>query len=366
MDFLKKHGEKVLFILLLIALVASVFLAMNAKSNLQSTVNSSPNAGKVEMTLDTETLKGYITHLSGEAPQLNVVTNAFTPSVRVMCMSPDDDTLIPVDAKICPYCGYEQTERVRDTDGDTIADKQELEWGLDPNDPKDVYLDQDNDGFTTLVEVKAGFSPVDASSHPPLVYYLRLGDVVESSIEFELRGIAKLGDKHTLQLYWKYPDQDRGHTEYIKEGTNFGRNKEFLVESYQPKRTLIDGKYMDKSKGVIRSGGHKLELYRTGEGHKGKITESTGTLYLIMGPKWEEAVRVNETIQLDKKSYIIVDINSQTVVIKPDAVDPNSAKTITVQKANQEELDSLKPAEPEMNSEFMEEGMPLDMQRFYK
>ncbi len=367
MDFLKKHGEKILFVLLVTGLVVSVLLAINAKSNLQRSVNSSPKAGEIEMTMDVETLQGYIAHLSGEATRMDIITNAFTPSVRVICMNPDDDTLISPDAIICPYCGFKQEDRTDelDTDEDGIPDYKELEWGMNPNDPNDVLLDQDSDGIPTIVEFKAGFSPVDASSHPPLIDYLRLGEVVESSIEFELRGIAKLGEKHTMQLHWKYPDEQRGHTEYIKEGASFGRNKEFTFESYTPKRTLKDGKYVDESKGVIRVGSRKLEIYREGPGNKGKITESTATLFLVQGPEWEEEVRVNETLELDKKSYIIVDINRQTVVLKSDVADSNSPESIKIQKPTPEELDALKPAEPEMNPNFIEEGMPLDMQGMF-
>ncbi|MDF3130093.1 hypothetical protein P0Y35_12870 [Kiritimatiellaeota bacterium B1221] len=367
MDFLKKHGEKVLFILLLAGLVASVLLAMNAKSNLQSGVNRSPNGGAVEMTMDLETLQGYIAHLSGESTRMDIITNAFTPSVRVVCMNPDDNTLISPDAKICPYCGWEQKDRTNelDTDQDGIPDYKELAWGMNPNDPNDVLLDQDNDGFNTLTEYQAGFDPMDPNSHLPLIDFVRLGEVVESSIEFDLRGIAKLGDKHTMQLHWKYPNEERGHTEYIKEGARFGRNQEFIFESYTPKRTLKNGKYVDESKGLIRMGGRQLEIYREGSGSKGKITESTATLMLVQGPEWEQEVKVNDTIELDKKSYIIVDINRQTVVLKSDVADTDSPESIKIQKPTPEELDALKPVEPEMNPNFIEEGMPLDMQGIF-
>ena len=345
MEFLKKHGEKVLFLVLVLGLALSVLFALNAKSNMRRTVQISSNAGKVNLSKDTSSIGELITGLTTSPMELAVSTDTFTPDVRVICMNPNDASLIPIDTKFCMYCGYEQTERVRDTDGDGINDSLEAKWGLDPNDPNDVFLDPDEDGFNTLVEFQQGTDPSDSLSFPPLIDYLRFKDVVETSIEFELRGIAKLGDIYKLQLYWKYPDENQGQIQYINEGETFGRNNDLLVESYTQKRPLIDGKYVEQSEAVIRSGSQKLTLMRSGDQKKGKITESSATLYLLMGPEWEKEIRVNQTIELDKKSYIIVDINTSTVVVKSD--EPEATETISIFKAEPEELESVNPENPE-------------------
>jgi len=364
MDFLKKHGEKVLFVVLLVALAGSVFLAMSAKGNLQKGVERSPNAKKGDILTDATGVQEMIARLTTDPFQLEVLTDAFTPGVRVICMNPADRTLIPKDAKICPYCGWEQTVRDRDSDGDGIYDKLENTWGLNPNDPKDVLLDQDNDGFSTLVEFESGTDPSDSTNYPPLIDFVRLGDVEQTSIDFMLQGTAKLGSGYTIQIYWKYPDETQGRTEYIKVGNRFGRNNEFLAESFTDKREQVGSRFIDRSRAVISSGRYNTSLGRVGDERYGKMTESSATLSTIRGPEWSQNVRVDQTMELDNKSYKIVDINTETVVIKIASEEPESAVNLTIKKATEEELESIKPPEDE-SSEFMPEEMRMMNSDFF-
>lgn len=364
MDFLKKHGEKVLFVVLLVALAGSVFLAMSAKGNLQKGVQRSPNAGRGDILTDATGVQEMIARLTTDPFRLEVITDAFTPGVRVICMNPADRTLIPKDAKICPYCGYEQTIRERDSDLDTISDSQEAAWGFDPFDPNDVLLDQDGDGFPTIVEYEYGTDPTDPTSYPPLIDYLRLGDVEQTSIDFMLQGTAKLGSGYTIQIFWKYPEEAQGRTDFIKVGNRFGRNNEFLAESFTDEREQVGNKFIDRSRAVITSGRYKTSLGRVGDERFGKMTESSATLSTIRGPEWSQTVRVDQTMELDKKSYKIVDINTETVVIKTDLVDPESAVNLTIRKATEEELESIKSPEDE-SSEFMPEEIQMMNSEFF-
>jgi len=52
------------------------------------------------------------------------------------------------------YCGTQKVDPNKDTDGDGIPDKWEIDNGLDPNDPSDALQDFDNDGLTNFQEYK--------------------------------------------------------------------------------------------------------------------------------------------------------------------------------------------------------------------
>lgn len=362
MDFLKKHIEKVVFIVLLVLFGGSVMIAMQRRTGFQNPQTLTLIEPESDFSRDLEDLDALLARLTDRPYSVSVEDEVFTPEVRVTCMNPEDRTLIPPDLKICPYCGYEQTVRERDSDGDTISDSQELEWGMDPNDPADVHEDHDGDGFSTLVEFQQGTDPMDPDSYPPLIDYLRLVDVEETSIRFMLRGTAKLGGDYTLQLNWRYPGEERGTTEYIRVGRRFGRNNEFLAESFTEKFVQEGNRRIDQSTAVIRSGRYEVELGRDGDARHGQMTESAAELELIMGPEWSETVRVDQSMELDKKSYIIVDIQRESVVLKPD----DSDQTRTIRKATAEELEAIAPPEEEESPDMqgLEFGIPEDMMPF--
>jgi hypothetical protein len=346
MDFLKKHGEKILLLLLIAGLGISVVLALANVGGLQNSSARSLVPPKGGASLDVKELDETLARLTETPPTVDVGIGTFTPEIRVMCINQDCRSLIPPDAEICVICGNVQTIGPRDSDGDGISDRQELAWGMDPTDPNDVYLDQDDDGFPTVYEIENDTDPSDSSSTPDLIKFVRLKDVEETSIEFELRGTARLGESYTLQLFWKYPGESRGTTAYVRVGRRFGRNNEFLAESFTEERVLEGNRYVDKSVAVIRSGRYETKLGRTKGTRAGTMTERRATLETIFGPELDMEVRVDETIEVGKKSYNVVDIHRDAVVLQPDVDSEPQPDPITIKPKTPEDEEALEKFRP--------------------
>jgi hypothetical protein len=339
MGFLQKHAEKVLFAALLVGLVASIFLVLQMSSpSIGNTGRPPPSTALPKYTAGIDSL---LASISGTPPSLAVVTNSFTSSSRKVCINPDDQSLIPLDAMVCPFCGFKQevVEVPVDTDKGGIPDDDERLWGMNPNDASDEMQDQDKDGFPALYEYQHGTSDIDPNNHPALITFLRLDNVIEKRMLLELRGTARLSDTaYTLQLFWQYPGETQWESDIVRTGSTFGRTKEFLAEKFTEKRVLKDTRYVDESFATIRSGRHELQLRLDKEGRQGSIVESTATLKLIFGPTWTQEVRMGQTFELDKISYKVIDIRRDAVVIQSGTLEP-----ITVTAPTAEELEALKP-----------------------
>ncbi len=338
MDFLKKHAEKVLLAVLLAALGISGVLVFHSVAALGGKGAERPTPREPDIGRKTDQAEGLLVALTTNPPALDVVTNVFTSAHRKICINPDDQAFLPVDAMVCPFCGAEQTRAPVDTDGDGIPDSLELRWGLNPSDPLDARRDLDGDGFPTLQEYQQETDPIDAASHPALLAYLRLDGVLEKRMLLELRGVAQISDKgHTLQLRWMYPGENRWESAFVRTGQTFGRNNEFTAASFTERFVSRDGRRIDESFATIRHGSAAIELRREGEGRSGAIVESSAKLTLIHGPAWSQDVRIGHVFELDKISYKVIDIRRDAVVIQSGSDDP-----LTVRASKPEELEALK------------------------
>ncbi len=357
MDFLKKHGEKLLFIVLLALLGGSVALVLGNSGLGESAPKPMKKTTPVEV--DVSRLDALLAKITVEPPSIEVGMGDFTAGHRVYCRNPEDRTLIPYGTEICPYCDFEQGEGPIDSDGDGIYDEDEIAYGMDPNDPNDVFEDHDGDGFPSGYEVKNDFLPNDPESRPALADFMRLKEMSRSVLTMELRGVSQLTDEiSSLQMRWLYPGEQQWQRDIVRTGSTFGRRKEFTAVNFVESRRWdeVQERNVDESYATIRFEDNEIKLMRSGTGRRGNFEKSSATLQLIFGPEWEQVVTIGSSFELDKKTYKVVDIQNEAVVIQQ----ADSDTELTLRKATQEELDELRPPEPEVQDEMMApEGFPF-------
>lgn len=357
MGFLKQHIEKIAFFVLAAVLAGSIILTMSMRADRPNQGRVQVQTGTVVSSRDTSGYDEVLSRLLEQPYTLAAALGSFTPEQRRICINPEFPALIPVDAEICPYCGVEQTTAEVDSSGDGIPDHLKLRWGLDPQRSDDVYQSLDGTGFSVIHQYQLGHDPVDPNDYPPHINYLRVEEINERSITFQLRGVAQpAAGVYTLQLRWRYPDARDWESGFIRVGNTFGRNNEFTAEAYTESRVLEDGRYRDRSFALIRGGRHNLRLFREGERSTGQMSERAAVIGLYMGPDWQTTVRPDQTFELDNISYKVVDITSNSVVVQ--AVD--SEEALTIRRATDTELEAAEIPEPEAGADPDGFGFPDD------
>jgi hypothetical protein len=137
-----------------------------------------------------------------------VFTDLIVPYPIAQCPNPDCEKYIPRfyfthEPHKCPFCGFKLPAPPEkgsgpptglDTDSDGIPDHLELQYGFDPNDPKDAAFDSDSDGFPNHFETQSGTNPKDPKSHPPLAMRLFVRGILRMKMGVMLKGLQISGE----------------------------------------------------------------------------------------------------------------------------------------------------------------------------
>lgn len=372
MGFLKNHIEKILFGVLLLGLGLTFVTLLNLRNNRETTDRIRLAIPQQDLTLDLSQLDTLRSTLTDTPPTVEVAMSAFTPEIRVVCINPEDRSLIPAEATHCPFCGWEQREEERDSSGDGIPDHLKLRWGLDPNDPTDVHQSLDGTGFSVLVQFQRGHDPMDPDDYPALIEFLRVMDIRAETIRFEFRGFTQLAENvFMVQLRLQYPDQNDWQSIRVRAGEDptgqnrnrFGRNNEFSADRFVQTGERINGRFMDQSYVQISGGRTPFRLFRDGERARHNLVKRTATLTLYMGPEWSQTVQPDETFVLDNKTYKVVDIHEETVVI----AEVETQAQVTVRSATAAELEEAAPPQAENPEEGFdnEDSFMIDPGMFF-
>ncbi len=216
MDFLRKHPEKLILGLALIALLASIALLLHSLSKTRTDVTemakevqAAANGGSDIKLLDPETSFGPDVHAVLTDPKVKFETlppeaapplrgSLYEPVDYIFCYNEACNKLIPYAADKCPFCGTEQPPKKdggpksNDRDNDGIPNHVEQKYPfLNPDNPNDALQDQDKDGFLNVEEFKANTDMENATSIPPLGTLLRIGKLVDKPLPIMLKKISR-------------------------------------------------------------------------------------------------------------------------------------------------------------------------------
>ena len=250
MNFLKRHYEKLLLVIMLIIFLFSLFYQVDIITGADRiTANDlklppmHADYGNVKFNKPEFNEKNiFISETSWnptvpKSPKIKVYTDLLDNFPSARCPNPKCSKLIPRydffnKPHRCPICNFDLPTpknpdddddgddkikiRKGDSDGDGIPDQIENQWGTDPN-KNDANIDTDNDGFVNIYEYK--YSPRTnggkARSHPPLWHRLYIRDIRRTLLDIRLKKITVTGaDKN---------DWD------VQVNTKGGRKSKFMI-----------------------------------------------------------------------------------------------------------------------------------------
>lgn len=215
MDFLRKHLEKLILGLALIALLASIALLLRSLAKTRTDVaamatevqDAANGGGDIEPLDPVADLPDPVAVLTDPKVKFETLPAEGTPPLRgslyepvdyIFCYNEACNKLIPYAADKCPFCGTEQPPKKdggptsSDRDDDGIPNHVEQKYPfLNPDNDKDALQDQDQDGFLNVEEFKAGTDMESATSFPPLGNLLRIGKLVDKPLPIMLKKINR-------------------------------------------------------------------------------------------------------------------------------------------------------------------------------
>ncbi len=233
--------------------------------------------------------------------------------LRVHCVSCGKP--IPYNAAKCPFCSADQPSIKQlsemDSDADGIPDVYEMEHAMNAADHDDAQLDADGDGFSNLEEYLGGTNPNDANSHPSMEAKLRVARVGSTPFKFLYRGIATMPDgsvRHQINVR----TFERTHIVKVGDVVEGIKVLEYIPASAENKKPAL----------LVKQGDNTIRLVRDQEVTK----EELYAVLVSLMDRQTYRVQVNQTITLKDRSYKIIDIERNGVLIR----DTETNKDVTI------------------------------------
>lgn len=219
MDFIKKHYEKLILLLLLVIFIASMFHVLNIvkqtgeiqEHHLQIPTRDpdykihSPDDPIFDVA---ELLKSTSLNWINPGPRNPADADHYSDLAYVFPISrcPFCGKLIPrsymKEMQVCPFCKNKQIDGAAFAKPpditytqETLPDEVMTKYGINANDPDAIYYDLDNDGFSNIYEYLKKTDLGDPRSHPPLWQRLRVIDVGKVILPIRFMTLNTLDNK---------------------------------------------------------------------------------------------------------------------------------------------------------------------------
>jgi len=262
MDFLKRHYEKILLVVLL-----SVFIGLLAfqlvlwQQNEQIKVDElkkfeEPGANYVYIKFDDPASGFRVLETLPEKPawnrarsregSLNLYTDFMIPYPMALCPyclriiparcfpagDGEDQCLFP-DCKKILHSPYNSTQsKEQDSDADGIPDKDELQLGLNPKDGTDAAADSDDDGFSNYEEYISKTDLKNPLKRPRYHEKLFVRSIIRGKLPFRLKNVSFNSgrDKMHAQIQVEWEDRSKrrssGRTLFLKLNDEFPKQRQ--------------------------------------------------------------------------------------------------------------------------------------------
>ena len=326
MDFLKKHYEKLILAIFLIAFVFLLLYLIGLSKSTRTITRSTlkiPNIEPNYMPNDFSHRKYQINYVftkdclwnksTMRSDKDKIYTDLLIPFECSRC--PFGNKVIPryyfmgaIDhPRNCPLCSKalprpfeRQTEAQTDPtgldrDNDGIPNVTEVQLGLDPNNPDDALYDMDNDGFPNVYEFKKGTNIKKSSSHPPCYERLQLIEFRETLLPFQLKLVNKNSKKDPKDWDIQINETIKGR---IKTRFKF-LDSRMTLDKTSYNITKIDAKHEERRRGgtIVKVDNSKIFL----ESLDGKYTITMQVGKDVYSPKPKAVI---EDLATGKKYHV--------------------------------------------------------------
>ena len=247
-----------------------------------------------------------------------------TPESRVCCENPECGKPIPLDDKVCIFCGKAQQVKAAeredlDSDKDGIPDKIEIALGLDPKDPKDALADLDKDGFTNIAEFIAKTDLKDPKSHPELVNMLAVKELRSKKVPLRFSSCNRMPDGRTQMVFNQV--RPLPQTFYVKEGEMIGKSGykvvklEQKVERRKDPKTLLPKEVNVSTVDLIRVADKKEVTLVCGGAEKNMDVEAV-LIFKLDDSTYTVLEKQSFKVRDESFKVISIDMGNGTVLIE--------------------------------------------------